>query len=82
MQYQKLTLQTEYVLPYQDLIVEQEGIQIWFWVVIGVIGAATILGILGVVVEYTRIGNVKHSHEETNFANIDIPMIQEGGGKT
>jgi hypothetical protein len=36
------------------------------------------LGILGIIVEYTRFGNIRLSHEETNFSNIDIPILQEG----
>jgi hypothetical protein len=45
---------------------------------IALIGFSLLLGILGVLVEYTSLGNIKLSHEETNFANIDIPIIQEG----
>lgn len=41
----------------------------------GIVISSLVLGILGVVVEYTKLGNVKLNHEETNFANIDIPII-------
>ena len=36
------------------------------------------LGILGVVVEFTNLGRLHLSHEQTNYANIDIPHIYEG----
>jgi hypothetical protein len=53
-----------------------------FIVLLVLIGVSFFLGILGVVIEYTYIGHVKLNHEETNFSNIDIPIIQnnEAGG--
>lgn len=45
---------------------------------ITVLGISAILGVLGIIVEYTSLGSLQLSHEETNFNNIDIPIIQEG----
>ena len=36
---------------------------------------STIIGIIGAIVEHTKLGNIKLNCEETNFANIDIPII-------
>jgi hypothetical protein len=63
------------LLPYNDLEHEKQERSTVFWILISLIGASTLLGILGVIVEYTKLGNVKLSHEETNFNNIDIPVI-------
>ncbi len=42
---------------------------------------AMLMGILGIIVEHTGLGTVKLSHEDTNFNNIDIPIIQDGTTK-
>jgi hypothetical protein len=49
-----------------------------FWILIGILCVSSILGFLGIIVEYTRLGSISLSHEETNFSNIDIPILQEG----
>jgi len=49
-----------------------------FWIIIAIICFSCLLGILGIVVEYTNFGNIRLSHEETNFSNIDIPKLNEG----
>jgi hypothetical protein len=60
------------------LIDERRELETGFWVIVSLIIVGCILGVLGIVVEYSRIGNKKLTHEETNFANIDIPLLQEG----
>ncbi len=66
------------MLPTDDLINEQSELQTGFWVIISFVITGCILGFLGIIVEYSSIGNKKLTHEETNFANIDIPLLQEG----
>ena len=70
--------EVEYLLPTEDLISERKELQTGFSIIITLLIIGGILGFLGIVVEYTRIGNLKLSHEETNFSNIDIPMLHEG----
>jgi hypothetical protein len=60
------------------LIDERRELETGFWVIVSLIIVGCILGVLGIVVEYSRIGNKNLTHEETNFANIDIPLLQEG----
>ena len=68
----------EYVLPQDDLEKEQEQLSNGFWILISILSFSALLGLLGIIVEYTKIGNVRLSHEETNFSNIDIPILQDG----
>jgi hypothetical protein len=70
--------EVEYLLPTEDLIEEKIELQTGFWIIVSILIAGGVLGILGIFVEYTRLGNLKLSHEETNFSNIDIPMLHEG----
>jgi len=57
---------------------ERSELKTGFYVIISFIIIGCILGFLGIFVEYSSIGNKKLTHEETNFANIDIPLLQEG----
>jgi hypothetical protein len=68
----------EYVLPQDDLEKEQEQLSTGFWILISILSFSALLGLLGIIVEYTKLGNVRLSHEETNFSNIDIPILQDG----
>ena len=68
----------EYVLPQSDLEKEQEQLSTGFWILIGILTFSSLLGLLGIIVEYTKLGNVRLSHEETNFSNIEIPILQDG----
>ena len=68
----------EYVLPQDDLEKEKEQLSTGFWILIGILSFSAILGLLGIIVEYTKLGNMRLSHEETNFSNIDIPILQDG----
>ena len=68
----------EYLLPNDDLLNEQSELNTGYLVIVSCIIAGCILGVLGIIVEYTSLGNLKLTHEETNFANIDIPLLQEG----
>jgi hypothetical protein len=68
----------EYVLPQEDLEKEREQLSTGCWILKGILSFSAILGLLGIIVEYTKLGNVRLSHEETNFSNIDIPILQDG----
>ena len=68
----------EYVLPQEDLEKEQEQLATGFWILIGILSLSAVFGLLGIIVEYTKLGNVRLSHEETNFSNINIPILQDG----
>jgi hypothetical protein len=68
----------EYVLPQGDLEKEQEQLSTGFWILISILTFSSLLGLLGIIVEYSKLGNVRLSHEETNFSNIDIPILQDG----
>jgi len=68
----------EYVLPQDDLEKEKEQLSTGFWILIGILSFSGLLGLLGIIVEYTKLGNVRLSHEETNFSTIDIPILQDG----
>ncbi len=57
------------------MIFERESLSIGFWIVVSVFIVSIILGLLGIIVEYTSLGNLSLSHEETNFSNINIPII-------
>jgi len=72
----------EYILPQAELEEYRADLDVGVWILIGITVLAASLGLLGMLVEFTALGNIKHSHEETNFANIDIPMLQEGDGKS
>jgi hypothetical protein len=72
----------EYILPQGELEEYRDDLVLDVWILVGIVTLAAFLGLLGMVVEYTPLGNIKLSHEETNFANIDIPMLQEGDGKS
>lgn len=71
-------IQIEYVIPKDDIKLIQKNKDYVFWILIFVIILGFTLGFLGIVVEYTKLGSYQLSHEETNFANIDIPMIYHG----
>lgn len=62
-------------MPNEDLATQKESRYIVYWVIISILGVSAFIGILGIVVEYSAFGNSTLSHEETNFANIDIPII-------
>lgn len=66
----------EWLIPYDDTQAERKGRQEVFAVLIVLLGLSLLLGIAGVIIEYSRLGNVKLSHEETNFSGIDIPTLQ------
>lgn len=68
----------EYLLPYEDLEALRDEIRPGYIVLLTLLGVSLALGVLGVVVEYTSLGSKQLSHEETNFNNLDIPLIQEG----
>ena len=68
----------EYLFPYDDLLTLRSGILIGYIIMVSILVTSTILGFVGVIVEYTKFGSKQLSHEETNFNNIDIPLIQEG----
>ena len=72
--------QIEFIIPSEDMDDERQGLFIVHWILVSLIILTTVLGVLGIIVEYTKLGNRKWSHEETNFANIDIPVINEGNG--
>lgn len=72
--------QIEFIIPSEDMDNERRDILIVSWIFWILILLTTILGFLGIIVEYTKLGNQKLSHEETNFANIDITVINEGSG--
>ena len=65
----------EYILPMDDLRNETEKRSAYFWSFIGIMIFSAVLCVVGIFVEYTKFGNSTLSHEETNFANIDIPII-------
>ena len=71
-------LKVEFIIPEEDLQDERVDRLNILLVLCSLVGLSLCLGVFGMVVEFTRVGNVKLSHEETNFANIDIPIIQEG----
>eukprot|EP00347_Sterkiella_histriomuscorum_P019162 403342707 len=71
----------EYILPYEDLIKTRSSLEVGYWILMSFFILSAILGVVGIFVEYTQLGNTKLSHEETNFNNIDIPIIQEGTTK-
>lgn len=68
----------EYVLPQDDLEKEKDQLSTGFWILLSILSFSALLGLLGIIVEYTKLGNVRLSHEETNFSNIDIPILQDG----
>lgn len=68
----------EYLLPSDDLQNERKQLSTGFWIIVAILIAGCLLGVMGIIVEYTSFGNLKLTHEETNFANIDIPLLQEG----
>ena len=68
----------EYIIPYDDLMEERKDREVYLGTIIALFCISFIFGILGIFVEYTSLGNKSLSHEETNFENIDIPIIQEG----
>lgn len=65
----------EYVLPYDDLQTARSSIAVGFWLLVSFFLFCGFLGIVGIFVEYTALGSSTLSHEETNFNNIDIPII-------
>jgi hypothetical protein len=65
-------------LPKDDLQKVRDSLSTGFWIIIAILIISSFLGIIGILIEYTRLGNVRLSHEETNFSKIDIPMLQEG----
>lgn len=68
----------EYLLPYDDTYNARDSLYVGYWVMVSIIIVSVGLGFLGMIVEYTGLGSVSLNHEETNFNNIDIPIIQEG----
>ncbi len=68
----------EYLLPYEDLEALRDTIRPGFIALLTLLCTSLALGILGIAVEYTTLGSKQLSHEETNFNNLDIPLIQEG----
>jgi hypothetical protein len=68
----------EYIVPKEDLIAERVERTTALVGIVTLVIVSALLGIFGIVIEYTRLGNLKLSHEETNFKNIDIPIFQEG----
>jgi hypothetical protein len=68
----------EYILPSKDL--ETYKAKYFYpFIILSVIMLLTmVLGLLGIAVEYTSLGTTKLTHEDTNFNNIDIPIIYEG----
>jgi hypothetical protein len=55
---------------------ERDEVLPYYWLIISIGGVLVILGLLGMAVEYTRLGNVKLNHEDTKFAKIEIPLFQ------
>lgn len=70
------------MLPHQDLEEERKEVELHYWIILSIAMILFILGILGMTVEYTRLGNVKLSHEDTKFSNIEIPFLEDLAGKS
>jgi hypothetical protein len=68
----------EYTIPADDIWLIRDTKSVTVIILIGLFSILGLLALLGIVVEYTSLGNVKLSHEDTNFTNIDIPVISDG----
>ena len=68
-------LKIEYIVPYNDLQEFREDRIAYFSVAMAMIIFTTLIGIMGAIVEHTKLGNIKLNCEDTNFSNIDIPII-------
>ncbi|CDW84312.1 UNKNOWN [Stylonychia lemnae] len=68
----------EYVFSKQDLESTRSSQSVGFYTLIGFFVLSALLGIFGIVIEYTSVGSTQLSQEDTNFNTIDIPMVQDG----